>query len=237
MARSVPPDRFAQLIAAATGVFVAQGYARTQMQDVADTLGVAKGTLYATVTSKEALLLACLRYADGLEDLPTQAELPLPTPLPGELVSLVTSRLTEVADLELHRIARTRKPGPASDELTAILTDLMERLTRHRRAIKLVDRCAPEIAGLTKLWFGAGRADLVTDLADYLRRRAASGAVRAQNDYQLVARTLVETCVFWAVHRHFDAAPAAYGQHPGDGEATNALLRLFLGGLTPEENA
>jgi hypothetical protein len=31
------------------------------------------------------------------------------------------------------------------------------RLARHRVAIKLVDRCAPGLPDLAKVWFGAGR--------------------------------------------------------------------------------
>ena len=55
MARQTPPDRLPQLIACATRVFIEQGYRRTQMDDVAAALGVAKGTLYLYVESKEAL--------------------------------------------------------------------------------------------------------------------------------------------------------------------------------------
>ena len=64
MARQIPDDRLAQLLEAATGVFIEQGYRRTQMADVAAALGVAKGTLYLYVESKEALFDLVCRYAD-----------------------------------------------------------------------------------------------------------------------------------------------------------------------------
>jgi hypothetical protein len=82
VARTRPADRFTHLISAAAEIFIAQGYQRTQMQDVADRLSVAEGTVYGYVESKAALLGAALRYADGLE-LPPD-ELPLPTPADGE---------------------------------------------------------------------------------------------------------------------------------------------------------
>ena len=50
-----PPARFPDLIQAATRVFLAQGYRRTQMADVAAAMDAAKGTLYLYVESKEAL--------------------------------------------------------------------------------------------------------------------------------------------------------------------------------------
>ena len=65
MPRRVPEHRIKDLFAAATAVFIEQGYRRTQMSDVARRLGVAKGTLYLYVESKEALFDAVLRNAAG----------------------------------------------------------------------------------------------------------------------------------------------------------------------------
>ena len=57
MARTIPPDRFQQLVDCATQVFIERGYAHTQMADVAEAMGIGKGTLYLYVESKEALLM------------------------------------------------------------------------------------------------------------------------------------------------------------------------------------
>jgi len=54
MVRRVPEARFAQLIEAATRVFIEQGYRRTQMADIAEALGVAKGTLYGYVENGQS---------------------------------------------------------------------------------------------------------------------------------------------------------------------------------------
>ena len=153
MARSIPPDRLAAVIDAAVGAFVAHGYRRTQMQDVADALGLAKGTLYGYAATKEALFAAAIRYGDGLEPLPDAGNLPLPAPATGALAALVAERLAaEVPDLALTKaLARKRLPrttGETEGELSGIVTDLYARLSRNRVAIKLVDRCAPELPEL-----------------------------------------------------------------------------------------
>ena len=67
MARQIPSHRFSELVHAGTGVFIEFGYQRAQMADVASALGVAKGTLYGYVESKEALFLLCTRYCDTVE--------------------------------------------------------------------------------------------------------------------------------------------------------------------------
>lgn len=225
------------MIDAGTAVFVAHGYRRAQMQDVADALGVAKGTLYGAVAGKEALLLACVRYADGLEPLPESSAWPLGAPAAGELVAVVAQRLDEVATaLELHSIAAQPQPGAATVEITAIVTDLMNRLGRHRSAIKLVDRCAPEIDELARLWFGTGRAQLAEQLRGYLVRRAEQGLLRTVPAFDVVASTIVETCVMWAVHRHWDTAPMPFRSTQPDDVVTTTLAALFAAALAPDHH-
>lgn len=95
MARKVPEGRFTQLIEVATKTFVARGYRLTQMSDVAEALGVAKGTLYGYVESKEALFDAAVRFADGQGTLPDPGALPLPTPAAGSTVQYIQRRPTK----------------------------------------------------------------------------------------------------------------------------------------------
>src|ERR1041384_5867844 len=91
MARALPPDRMAQLIRASVQVFIDSGFRRTQMADVADALGVAKGTLYLYVESKEALFnLACRSAA---RPLAIPGRLPAPTPRPRATLKIIADRL------------------------------------------------------------------------------------------------------------------------------------------------
>ena len=67
MARKIPENRFDDLVAAATDVFIERGYRRTQMQDVADAVGVAH-------TSVGTLLVrAQRRFAEAYETM-TEAD-------------------------------------------------------------------------------------------------------------------------------------------------------------------
>src|SRR4051812_47540229 len=95
MARTAPPDRFDQLIARATDVFIEHGYRRTQMADVAEAMAVAKGTLYLYVESKEALFDLTCRYADVEPPLDRPAVLPVTTPPPGATLAYVADRLAQ----------------------------------------------------------------------------------------------------------------------------------------------
>jgi AcrR family transcriptional regulator len=222
MVRTIPPDRFEAVVAAAARVFITHGYQRTQVQDVADELGVAKGTLYGYAQGKAALFAAAVRFADRHEPLPAPADLPVPAPANGEIAALVASRLGgELADLKLAGALRDPLPDEATPadlraEFTEIVTDLYARLARHRLAIKLVDRCAPELPDLAEVWFGSGRRANVNGIEEYLVRRQQAGTVDLPGPAPLVARTIVELCALWAVHCHFDPAPDPSGTSTPD---------------------
>lgn len=197
------------VVAAAARVFIAHGYSRTQVQDVANALGVAKGTVYGYAESKEALFAASVRYADGHEPLPQPGELPVTTPAGGEVAALVSTRLAgEIADMTLTRTL----DGSTDAGLADIVLDLYQRLARHRIAIKLVDRCAPELPDLAEVWFGSGRRAQVGGLQAFLEHGVRDGRFSLPGPTPLVARTILELVTLWAVHCHFDPAPPTGGR-------------------------
>ena len=79
MSRTTPPGRVQDIARAACEVFIAKGYRRALMTDVADRLELSHALLYRYVESKEALLELATRYAmDPGTDL--TAVVPLATP-------------------------------------------------------------------------------------------------------------------------------------------------------------
>ncbi len=93
----------------------------------------------------------------------------------------------------------------ARGELEAILRELYMVLVRHRRRLKLVDRCAHDHPELAALWFKGGRELLLGLLAQYLELRGKR--LRALPDRAVAARIVIENLVLWAVHRPPSARP------------------------------
>lgn len=205
------------------------------MEDVAKRLGVAKGTLYGYVESKEALFDAAVRFADGHLELPTPDALPLRAPPAGATVGYIQTRvMTEATALKLARVMQgSLRIRGVERELTEVLTDLYESIARNRRALKLIDRCAVDFPELAAVWFGGGRRAQVDLLTQLLASRARR--LRKLGSVEVVARALLETLVFWAMHRHF--APLADPDQPGFGpdEASVELeiVQLLVRGLLP----
>ena len=229
MARRMPTDRIEQLVAAATEVFIERGYARTQIADVAEALGVAKGTIYLYVESKEALFDLALRLADASTPYPQLPALPFRTPRRGATLRFVRERLA-AEGLPAALAASPRKSPPdTAAELGGIVRELYDALARNRRAIKLVDRSARDYPELADLWFAGARGGVIERLAQYLADRIRRGALRPVPDPLVAARLVLETVVFWAVHRHWDAHP----QTVSDELARETVVRFVVGALAP----
>ncbi|MEE8311208.1 MAG: helix-turn-helix domain-containing protein [Candidatus Binatia bacterium] len=249
MPRKTPPDRFERLIECATRVFIDRGYARTQMDDVARELGVAKGTLYLYVESKEALFDLVARAADRQVPLPIPDQLPVPTPAAGATIRFAQERLAAVGpmpELEAALAARGRVVDVRA-ELEEVVRELYRTLARNRTGIKLLDRSAQDYPELAEFWYRHGRDALMAGLVEYLRDRGRRGRLRnvgdgrdaadAGNvgdvgDVQITARLVVETMVFWAVHRHWDPHP----QLLDDAAAENAVVRFICDALVAESS-
>ena len=228
MARTIPADRFQHLIDCATQVFIEQGYARTQMADVAAAMGIAKGTLYLYVESKDALFDLVLRHADGEHPVTTPPTLPVATPKLGGTLQHVRKRMAESPPLPalLAALSRQRVTDPRA-ELAEIVREIYHTVSRNRRAIKLMDRSAQFHPELAAVWFTQARGTLIDSLSTYLDRRIRRKVFRSVPDTAVAARIIMETIVTWAVHRHWDPSPQAID----DQVAEDTVVQFIVGGL------
>jgi AcrR family transcriptional regulator len=184
-------------------VFIEHGYRHARMEDVAEALGVAKGTLYLYVESKDALFDLVCRSADS--ELAVGG-LPHATPAKGATVAYLVRRIADGQRLDqLARALRGDRRAPAI-EIAAIVGEIYDTLARYRVGIKLVDRAARDIPELGRVWFAGSRGGLIDQLARYIARGVAARELRQTLDPAIAARFVVETCGFWALHRHWDVA-------------------------------
>jgi AcrR family transcriptional regulator len=243
MARRIPAHRFDDLIRVATEVFVDQGYRRTQMSDVAAALGVAKGTLYGYVESKEALFLLAARHSDSPGSIEPPEPLPVPTPKPGEILGVLEERLAREGSMPvLAEALGRRRARNLRLELEAVLRELYSIMERNHRGIELIDRCALDHPELAEQWQRVGREGTRDALTDYLDARIRSRQLRPVRDTRLVARLAIETITTWAVHIKWDRSPQKFDAEAARENVIQFLLHGLLRDaarepLTPKEKA
>ncbi len=230
MPRVVPESRLKELLACAQRVFIEQGYRRTQVADVAKALGVAKGTVYLSVESKEALFVACLRYADQEPPRVSELDLPLAAPEPEELLHELEARLeAEAVPPALERALERQRVTDAARELEEILRQLFQASARHRTAIKLMDRCGRDHPELAAAFYAGGRFTQLEALTRYLESRIRRGRFPAVPDVAVAARFVIETIATWAVHIHWDPAPQPIAPDVAEQMVVQLLLRGLVG--------
>src|SRR5262249_60789522 len=111
------------------------------MADVAAALGVAKGTLYLYVESKEALFDLVTRYAEAPRPSEPTPTLPVRTPKRGTTVKYVRDRLAQAqVPPTLTKALSGARVVDVRDELESIMRELYDTLASNRWGIKLLDR-------------------------------------------------------------------------------------------------
>jgi AcrR family transcriptional regulator len=231
VARTRPPDRLEQLRAAALRVFAHKGLRRTRMSDIAHEMGVAPGTLYTYVESKEALFHWLVEH--GADPILAQSQaLPIPTPARGE----IEKRLREQSDRVLRlpaleaALARTRVRD-AHAELEAIARELYVEVERTRGPADAIERSALDLPELFQVFFVETRRLLFEKLTRYVGRRMRAGHFRAVADPAVAARWLVETIVYFARHRYGDPDPSVL---PSDEVVRESVIPLVVASLVPD---
>ena len=155
--------------------------------------------------------------------------LPFPTPPPGATLEEVRNRVAENGLPVLAEALARRRVVDVRAELEAIVRELYELLARHRVGIKLLDRCANDHPELAAVWYGSGREGTQEVLRQYLVDRIRRRRLAPVEDPGVVARIVLETAVFWAVHRYWDPSPQAVDEQAAERAVVNFVVRALLG--------
>ena len=217
------------MIEAALVVFCRQGFERSQVADVAKAMGVAVGTVYLYVESKEALFDLVVRHTS--EESPAwldALEVPVRTPAPGSTVEYlrgVFGRANQwpvlAAALDL---AKAKNPKA---ELEAVLREQYGLMKRHRMGLLLLMRSALEFPGLSEVFILGLRQHLLDNLVRYIGARVEAGQFHAPANTLATAAVVTQTIAWANLQRPFD--PGLQGL--SEEEVEQATVDTLLQGL------
>jgi AcrR family transcriptional regulator len=223
--------RLRELAEAALGLLSDQGYERCQVADVAKAMGVAVGTVYLYVESKEALFDLVLKYA-AREDpswLDT-LEVPVKTPPPGTTLELLKGAFEVRAEWPVLMTAlKQERAWNVEAELKSVLREQYELTLRYRRVLMLLLRSATEFPGLTQVFVNGLRDRLLLRLAEYLELRATAGQLRQAPDFKVVAALMIQAIAWATLQRPGDPGLAMLD----DDAVETATLDLLVHGMIP----
>jgi AcrR family transcriptional regulator len=230
MTRRTPPGRVRDIARAACEVFIAKGYRRALMTDVAERLELSHALLYRYVEGKEALLELAVRYAmdQGAE---LTADVPLATPPRGHILGLLRNWFAVHATFPALRVALERAPGgDAAEELAGIIDELYGFVEQNRVLLLLIESLVVDHPELSALRVDESKGAHNAGLAAFLASRAASGGLRPVADPEIAAHFLRESIAWFAQHRKRDPVTASID----DMAARSAVRELLLAAFVPD---
>ncbi len=187
-----PKRREQEIVAAAAEIFRQNGYADTSVQDVADAVGILKGSLYYYIDSKEDLLYRVLLevHEDAQGWLSEIAEMTEATPL--EKISAYVRRHVEYNVRNMNKVAVYYHDfGLLSAERRAdirkerrVYEDFLEKLIKEAQKAGQVDKkadarvlayCMFGTMNWTYTWYRPGGRVSIPKLADMVADFAVKG--------------------------------------------------------------
>lgn len=198
--------RLRELMEAALGVFCMHGFERAQVADVAKAMGVAVGTVYLYVESKEALFDLVVRHT-ALEDPAwlDALEIPVKTPPPGATVEFLRESFGRSGQWPILEAALTReKADDPRAELEDVLREQYGLMRRHRMGLVLLTRSALEFPGLVEVFVLGLRRELLIRLERYIELRVAAGQFRQPGNNYATSAVLTQTIAWANLQRPFD---------------------------------
>ncbi|WP_019501300.1 TetR/AcrR family transcriptional regulator [Pseudanabaena sp. PCC 6802] len=229
MSRQPAIARLDSLIEAATVVFIEKGYRRTQIADVAHAMQRSPGAIYRYVESKEALFDLVIRAVTQPEWEPTDLTLPIPTPESDATLAFLRDLLAREGRIHsLERAIAKKTVKHPRTELERIIRELYAKTARYRVGMKLVERSALDYPELAVLWFGEMRIRVLQQLTTYLQLRIEEGLLHPVPDYSATARLIVETVVFFSVHRHQDPFPTPMSDRIAEETVVDNLVNAYV---------
>ena len=152
MAQALPRPKHEELVAAAVRLFRERGYHATSMQDLAEAVGVQRGSLYHYIEAKEDLLWEIMERAmealrDGVEPV-------------SRMRRPAAARMRDAISAHLTAAAQSR------DELTILHVELKSLSPRRRQAmVAMRDRYEGIFRALVRAGVASGEFRAVDEKA------------------------------------------------------------------------
>lgn len=221
--------RIKELIRCATEVFCTYGYKQTQMTDIAKAMGVATGTLYLYVESKEALFDFVVRY--GIENNVEQVSTTFPviTPKAGSTITFLKKILSEQVQWPklAEALTKTQVENPRQ-ELVDVIQELYSLMLSKRWGLFLIARSSVDFPELSEVFINKLRKNLLKDLTKYIKSRVEAKQFFAVVNPNISAIFLSETIVWAVIHRMCDPEFRLLSEEQLNTTVVTALANSFI---------
>lgn len=208
--------RLEDLIRTATTLFIRKGYRRTQIAEIARTMGVAPGTIYLYVSGKEGLFNLLIQYHFFGLDLDGELELPMPEPEPEQNLALLKEQLPALFKYPgFNQAKTTQNPESVRDEFKVVINEVYNILFDYRYGLRLIERSALDWPELADFFYLDLRNRLLSELQSYIELRIDGGYFNPVVNTEAAARFILASVAYYSSNSEFDPYPDSYSDEEG----------------------
>lgn len=187
-----PDPRLWVVYSAANRLFIKRGYAATHVSDIAETAGIATGSVYNLFSGKKAVLHYVVHTTLlGQPAIADPAELPIDV-IPEEDIA---ETMTQKADALFSQL---KQPGEVPISFGALLEVLFDCIASYQVAFNLINR-SPDVLSQLHEQYRQYMKRLYRVIEECLRHGIAEGEVRPVCYPELHVRNILEDIAWWAM--------------------------------------
>lgn len=186
--------RIKEITAAATRLFLQQGYAKTQISHIARAVGVSVGTIYLDFAGKKEILHLILKSTMD----PRFIEREFERPITDALFVGLEDEIIALFQKSGEEFAAHLQNGMAGYDFETLLSDAFDLLYRYAAGCLFIEKNPLDFQNLTRHYL-AYRARFQETMMRYVRGFMAQGTVRPLEHPELSTTLMIELLSWWAM--------------------------------------
>lgn len=192
--------RLRQIYEVSSNLFINKGYARTQIKDIADGIGMSVGTMYHYFVGKSDILSFILKVTIEPEFMEQDFELPIQPTQFGNLGDDI--KATFAAREEIF--AGPYRQNDRAYSFEQMLSDAFDTIWQYGKGFLLIEKNPDDMKEIAKDYWSY-RQRFFGQMLQYVTRFQENGICRVLETPELSTRLMVETIAWWGMHIMNDA--------------------------------
>lgn len=185
--------RIKGIAAAATSLFLEQGYSRTQISHIAKAAGISVGSIYLDFTGKKEIMQFILKCSLEPEFANQKFERPITDELFNGVQEEILNVFNNVTDQFEKHMGSTGSYG-----FETLLSDTFDMMARYAVIYLFIRRNSPEFRVLSE-HYDIYQKRLLSAMATYISRYMSLGTVRRMKNPEQTAMFILQTLSWWAM--------------------------------------
>lgn len=191
-------QRIKAIAAAATRLFLRQGYSKTQISHIAKVVGVSVGTIYLSFSGKREILHFILKCVLD----PSFADREFETPITDELFAGLESEINAVFEQTAASFARHLEEDAAGYSFQALVSDTFDLLSRYAVGCLFIEKNQFDFPALAAA-YKAYRKRFFDTMIQYVNHFMQNGTVRPLEHPEVSAMLVIEILSWWAMDMRY----------------------------------